>query len=136
MANKIFGVHTGSYTGSGGGGYWAGQGSPAPAPSSQLPEWIAQQQQQQRWQNSPQFNRPEDYLINMIRSRFHMDPIERLPFAHIYAHRAYCDNTGSTSGDVYVVVWSKPDDAPVVLQDGWDLFPSDTLMTQLRLLAG
>lgn len=109
-----------------------------PAQFATPTDWITFQEQmraQAHQQVSSQFARPEELLIGMIRSRFHLEPIERLPFAHIYAHRGYETGT-DRAGDVYVVVWPKPGDAPVVLQDGWDLFPSDTLMTQLRLLAG
>ena len=117
--------------------YTTGQLSPAQFATPT--DWITFQEQmraQAHQQVSPQFARPEELLIGMIRSRFHLDVRERLPFAHIYAHRAYDIRTDTANGDVFVVVWPKPGDVPVVLQDGWDLFPSDTLMTQLRLLAG
>lgn len=64
-------------------------------------------------------------LIRMLAMRLRWSDGQPLPYMHLYVTRV--DN------EVIVVVVNTGQ-APVVMQDGWDLFPSDTLITQLRLL--
>jgi len=62
---------------------------------------------------------------NMIAMRLHVPGSSKLPFAHL--------STAMTSEQVLVLVVQN--DKYVVLEDEKSLFPSDTLISQLRLLA-
>jgi hypothetical protein len=68
-----------------------------------------------------------DKLLAMIYSRLRVAPTEPSPFDHIHAARV--DGTDTV---VVLVVNNKQH---VVIEDGYELFPSDRLVTQLRLLA-
>lgn len=76
----------------------------------------------------------DDRLFNMICSRMRWNehdpyllmPAKEPPFQKISAHRLNPDT---------VVVFVIQNGKAILLEDGVDLFPSDTLVTQLRLLA-
>lgn len=77
--------------------------------------------------NFAQVNLPfEPDLLGMIRSRFRLSPGEALPFDHIYCVKKKND---------VVLVLVVNGDQHVILEDGYELFPSDGLVTSLRLLA-
>ena len=71
-------------------------------------------------------NGPYGLLTGMIYMRLHLAMHER-PFQFLECYR---DN--SERVHVFIV----QDDRPVTLIDEWGLFPSDMLITQLRLLIG
>lgn len=62
-------------------------------------------------------------LISMIRSRLRMDPYATFKVQHLHAAEA--------NDKVYVLVINAE---PVILTDEAKMFPSDQLITQLRLL--
>lgn len=70
-------------------------------------------------------------LVRMICMRMRWQTQEgmlpNIPFDHIYAARV---------GDDKVAIFLVNHGQWSVLEDGWDLFPSDTLVTQLRLITG
>jgi hypothetical protein len=73
-----------------------------------------------------------EYLMEMIRMRMRWDPSPMLgdfkyPFAALTAIR---------EGDRVAVVVLQTGQEAIVLEDEWGLFPSDRLVTQLRLLEG
>jgi len=83
------------------------------------------------WDESGVMLRPkavtsEGNLLKMLASRFHVECISDLPFDKI--RPTYWEDK------VVVVAFNKGHE-PVMLADEWSLFPSDTLMTQLRLVA-
>jgi hypothetical protein len=65
-------------------------------------------------------------LPAMIATRLHLGPGDKLPFEFIEAHRSRCGEK--------VFVFVVAGDKAVTLEDEWPLFPSDTLITSLRLL--
>lgn len=67
----------------------------------------------------------DDTLLQMIASRMRWPSAYSPPFRKIVAHRLTPDTVA-----VFVAVGGKA----VVIEDGFELFPSDTLVTQLRLL--
>jgi len=69
-----------------------------------------------------------DYLIECIRMRLKIGVSDSTKlFDHIDAYYS-----PMTNGVVFVFVVNNGQ--AQVLEDGWDLFPSDTLITKLRLL--
>ena len=64
----------------------------------------------------------------MIAMRLHVPQGGMIPFDYLRCHR-HRDNQRVS---VFVVV----DDKSLIIEDQWDLFPSDTLITQLRILKG
>ena len=67
---------------------------------------------------------PSGVLVAMLRSRLRMDPYKSFPFRAMH----FVD-TGE-----HVHLFIVPDKDPVVLTDESHLYPSDQLMTQIRLL--
>lgn len=65
-------------------------------------------------------------LLHKIAMRLHVHEGALLPFQHIHAYKV-----DETKAIVLVV----QDKQHVVIEDEWALFPSDKLVTQLRLLA-
>lgn len=65
-------------------------------------------------------------LMRMLQSRWKLLPGQMLPFQHI---TAYYHEKNAT---VYVFVVQN--DQSVTIEDEWELFPSDRLMAQLRML--
>lgn len=78
----------------------------------------------------PNFKDSSADLYGMIAMRMRwpgISPIDH-PFHDIYCRRAL--------DKVHVMVIVDPTATPVVISDEWGLFPSDTFVTQLRLLEG
>lgn len=65
-------------------------------------------------------------LVDMIRMRLHITPYGS-PWQFL---ECFCGT------DNQVHVFMVTDNKPITLTEPWDLFPSDTLITQLRLLVG
>lgn len=65
-------------------------------------------------------------LLEDIRRRLRVSQGSSLPFEYIAAYH----DQPNDKVLVFVVKAGKP----AIIEDGWDLFPSDTLITQLRLL--
>jgi hypothetical protein len=65
-------------------------------------------------------------LMQMLAMRLHAHQGEVLPFRGLHLYRE--EDT--------VFVFFVHNGKPVVLEDGWPLFPSDQLISQLRLLHG
>lgn len=72
----------------------------------------------------PQTEDPSVALQQMIMSRLRVNPYEWVPFEFLYAHQVSPDK---------FIVFVIQDGQPVTLTDD-ALFPSDGLITQLRLL--
>ncbi|MGE0677823.1 hypothetical protein [Pseudolabrys sp.] len=66
----------------------------------------------------------EEELLDVIARRLRQTASSNMGFDYVGAHKS-----GDTV-NVFVVVGGQP----TILQDGWDLFPSDQLVTQIRLL--
>jgi hypothetical protein len=69
--------------------------------------------------------KPEPSLLAMIGSRMRWDPEAMLPFDVIAPHRINEEQVA-----VFIVVSGRA----LIIHDDANLFPSDTLVTQLRLL--
>jgi hypothetical protein len=71
---------------------------------------------------------PSANLLRMIgmRLRLHEGPVAMFPFNHIDAYRI---------SEERVVVFVVHKETPVLIEDDGALFPSDALITQLRLLS-
>jgi len=63
-------------------------------------------------------------LVGMIANRLRLAPGEPMPFESIHCHQVACDK---------ILVFVVQGGEPVIITEG-DLFPSDKLITQLRLL--
>lgn len=69
-----------------------------------------------------------DYsLLRMIASRMRLTEVATLPFQHIHCHKL---------NDEKVAVFIAQRGEAVTLEDDYSLFPSDALITKLRLLEG
>lgn len=71
--------------------------------------------------------RPSDpsSLGEMIAMRLHLDEGSAMPFEHLHAFKLKSDK---------VAVCVAVDGQAQIIEDDWALFPSDTLITKLRLL--
>ena len=67
-----------------------------------------------------------DKLIRMLGMRMHLREGDQLPFEFIMPHKS--------KETVYVFIVHEG--KPTYLEDGWNLYPSDALVTKLRLLIG
>jgi hypothetical protein len=77
-------------------------------------------------QSKPDWTLPHQ-LLNAIKTRLHLTTSDKIDFVdHIDARKA---------GDK-IFVWVIKGETAAVIEDGADLFPSDQLVTRLRLLAG
>lgn len=78
------------------------------------------------WNEVMDFEKPTSpkYLKNLITLRLRIPEGSFMPFAFLECYKR--DET------VFVFVVNSGD--PVILEDGWDLFPSDKLITKLRIL--
>lgn len=85
----------------------------------------------QKISNPPAYPKREDsfemHPIGMISMRLHFKSGDRFPLPHIDAY---------VTKDVAVVFAIDKSNRPVIIEDDPALFPSDTLITQLRLLIG
>lgn len=67
-----------------------------------------------------------DYLLKMLHMRMRVAEGNRLPFDFIAPYK---------NGDT-VVVFFVHDKNPTYVEDSWDLYPSDALVTKLRMILG
>jgi hypothetical protein len=86
-------------------------------PLPQQPQWSQQPM--------PQWIDPAHKLLQMIAMRMHYPDGSTYPFAFISAYKINEERVA-----VFLVVH----DEPLIIEDEWPLFPSDRLITQLRML--